>query len=71
MRQIKLRVIKTKQPTASEVLGLTVPLDVAIFFKDVYFNVYKSGTSIVFESGTQNSQISSQLDNLDLRDFKI
>ena len=71
MEQRKLRVIKTKQTTATEAHGITIPPDIAIFFKDVYFTVIKSGNTILLTSGTHFSDIIRDTGNVSLEDFKV
>jgi len=47
--QVKLRKIVSGK---YDVFGFTVPNNISIFFSGCYFNVNKSGNSIVFTSGT-------------------
>ena len=71
MKQRKLRLIKSKQLKASEAYGITIPPDIAVFFQETYFDVSQSGTSIILTSGTQVTQIHSQIENLDLENYTV
>ena len=59
---MKLRVIVARKER--EVLGLTVPNEVAMFFSGCHFTIEKSGTSIVFNSGTS-------ILNIDLNTYRF
>lgn len=67
MEQRKLRVIKSARPLQQEVYGITIPPQIATFFKNTYFKIVSSGTSIILTSGTKFLDI----ENIDLEDFKI
>lgn len=76
--QRKLRIIKPSQKHATSVHGITIPPEIAEFFKGTYFNVMRNGTNILLVSGTQLSQISKQINtesdeinSLDLEDYKV
>jgi len=78
MNQRKLRVIKSEQKHACEVVGITIPPEIAKFFRGTYFNIARNGTTILLASGTQLSQISQQIitetDNtkkVDLEDYIV
>ena len=49
---IKLRTIAYHN-RGEPVKGLTVPSEISVFFENSSFTVEKSGTSIVFTSGTE------------------
>ena len=53
------------------VYGLTVPSDVAIFFKQVNFTVEKSGTSIIFTSGTCQIPTKKDIERYEFGDCRI
>ena len=69
MDQRKLRLIKPSQDKASEVYGITIPPDISILFKNVFFSVTQSGTSIILTSGTK-IMINQDVKNYDLKDFQ-
>ena len=69
MDQRKLRIIKPAQSYATEAYGITIPPKIAMFFKNTYFNILKSGTSILLTSGAVLTE--KDVENLDLEDFKI
>ena len=71
MEQRKLRVIKPKQETSTEAYGITIPPDIAMFFKEVYFTVIRSGNTILLTSGTHFSESIKNTDNVTLEDFKV
>ena len=74
MNQRKLRLIKSKQITSTEVHGITIPPEVATFFKDTYFTVLKNGNDILLKSGTQLSQVAkqtNQTDKISLEDYRV
>lgn len=50
--QVKLREVVHCEKQI--VYGFTVPNEVAIFFKNTFFYVEKSGNAIIFTSGTSN-----------------
>lgn len=66
MEQRKLRIGKTAIPGQQEVHVITIPPQIATFFKDTYFYVSTSGTSIVLTSGTKYIDI----EGLDLENYK-
>ena len=65
----KLRVGKTARPGQQEVYVITIPPKIAMFFPNTYFNVQKSGNSILLISGTQFTE--KQAEDLKLEDFKV
>ena len=73
--QRKLRIVKPEQKNACSVTGITIPPEIARFFKDTYFTVTRDGTTILLASGTQLSKISEQIktgtEGIDLEDYKI
>lgn len=50
---IKLRTISYHNG-GEPVKGLTVPREISVFFENTMFNIQKSGTSIIFTSGTEH-----------------
>ena len=50
--QLKLRTLMKSKSSGQTLRGFTCPEEVAIFFEGCFFNVEKSGTSIVYYSGT-------------------
>ena len=71
MEQRKLRLIKSEQYNSTAAFGITIPPNIAIFFKDVYFSVLKSGNTILLTSGTHYSEAIKNSENVTLEDFKI
>ena len=69
MEQRKLRVIKPKNSNSQEVIGITIPPKIAMFFENTYFNVEKSGSNILLTSGTKVTD--KNIKDLDLKEFKI
>lgn len=50
MRQVIFRKLVS---TRNDLKGFTVPISISVFFKEgTYFNVIRSGNSIIFQSGT-------------------
>lgn len=66
VEQRKLRVIKSSGLNQQEVLGITIPPSIGMFYKNVYFNVVSSGNSIILTSGTKFMDVS----NISLEDYK-
>ncbi len=50
--QYRLRNLISSKATGQIVRGFTCPEDIAIFFEGCFFTVEKSGTSIIYYSGT-------------------
>ena len=73
MQQRKLRVIKPEQIDSTIAYGITIPPDIAIFFREVYFTITKTGNTIILTSGTHYSDIIKSIKNTDvkLEDFKV
>lgn len=67
MEQRKLRIGKTATPFQQEVHVITIPPNIATFFKDCYFSITTSGTSIILNSGTKFIDVKG----LDLEDYKV
>ena len=67
MEQRKIRLGKTSRPGQQEVYVITIPPKIAMFYKDVYFKFYQSGTTIILTSG---NKINLDMNvNLELKDF--
>jgi hypothetical protein len=69
----KLRMLKTEQKDifSHVVFGITIPHEIAIFFKNCYFDVEKSGTSIVLTSGANINPAFEELKNYKYEDCII
>lgn len=67
MEQRKLRVGKTARPGQQEVYVITIPPNISTFFKETYFSITTSGTSIILTSGTKFIDTK----DLDLENYKI
>ncbi len=67
--QSKIRVIRSAQPERGydEVLGITIPKEIAMFYKDVSFTVSKTNEGITLISGTNFKD----KQEVDLEDYKI
>ena len=59
------------QKSGDAVKGLTCPKEISVFFENTFFTVTKSGTSIVFTSGTQQIITKKQIDNYSYEDCRI
>jgi len=67
---IKMRVI-ARHNNDEPVYGVTIPQDVAIFFKETHFHVEKSGNSILLQSGTNVQLTKQDVDNFDLNSIRV
>jgi len=54
-----------------EVMGVTVPNEVAVFFEGCYFSVLKSGTSIVLTSGTNHIPTKEEIKNYEFQECRV
>ena len=70
MRQRKIRLGKTKQDNATEAYVITIPPEIALFYKDTYFTVLNMGDKITLASGTYMKDM-IDVDNLSLENFKV
>jgi hypothetical protein len=68
--QVKLRVI-AKQTSGESIYGLTIPKDFAIFFKQTFFNIEKSGCAIILTSGCTNIPTKEEIKKYDFREGRI
>ena len=66
----KLRTISYHND-GEHVKGITIPGDVALFFEKTYFNITKSGASIVLTSGINDSITAQQVEAFDLETLRI
>ena len=71
MDQRKLRLGKPGYPGQQAVWVITIPPKIAIFYKDVYFNILHSGTSIILTSGAQLDLLEVNITNQDLENYKV
>lgn len=69
MTQLKIRVIRPQQVSRNykAVYGITIPEDIAIFFKDVSFTVNKIEQGILLSSGTNFKDRTE----IDLENYKV
>jgi len=67
--QYKLRKIAANR--YGDVMGLTCPQEIAIFFKEVVFTIQKSGTAIIYASGTSQIPTTEQIKNYQFEDLKV
>ena len=67
--QYKLREVVSSPK--KKVYGITIPHDVAIFFKDVLFSIEKSGASIVLHSGCSLKPTKEEVESFDFETLKI
>jgi len=59
------------QKSGDAIKGLTCPNEIAVFFENTFFSVSKSGTSILFTSGTNQIITKKQVDNYSYEDCRI
>lgn len=69
--QRKIRVIKPAQINSTVAFGITVPPEIADFYKDTYFTFIKATAGILLISGTLIDVKNINIDNIKLEDFKI
>jgi hypothetical protein len=67
--QVKLREIQRGKIQVQ--YGFTVPQEIAMFFKECYFFIEKSGTSIVFTSGASLQPTKEEIKNFNFEGIKI
>jgi len=60
-----------RSSTTVPIKALTVPSEIALFFNNTFFHVKKSGTSIIFTSGTQNIITKKEVENYNYEDCRI
>jgi len=67
--QTKIRVIRPAQPKRGyeKVFGVTIPKEIAIFYKDVSFTVNKTEDGILLISGTNFKD----RQEINLEDYKV
>lgn len=66
----KLRNIAFQQ-SGDKIKGLTCPNEIAVFFSDTFFSVVRSGTSIVYTSGTKHIITKKEVDNYSYEDCRV
>lgn len=59
------------QKSGDQIKGLTCPNEIATFFENTSFSVKRSGTSIIYTSGTVQSITKKQVDNYQYEDCRI
>lgn len=59
------------QKSGDEIKVLTVPSEISLFFKNTSFKIEKSGTSIIFTSGTTQTITKKQLIEYNYEDCRI
>lgn len=69
MVQYKLRPIVRSE--SKIILGLTVPDDIALFFRNCFFTVERSGNCIIFTSGTSLIPTRQEVEKYDFSDCRI
>ena len=69
--QRKIRVIKPAQINSTVAFGITVPPEIAEFYKDTHFTFIKSNTDILLISGTLIDLKNIDIKNIKLEDFKV
>lgn len=69
--QRKIRLIKSAQNNSTAAYGITIPPELADFYKDTYFTLIKTGTDILLSSGTLVNIKNINTDNIKLEDFKV
>jgi len=61
--QYKLRKIMDSKSSGQVVRGLTCPEEISMFFSGCFFDIEKSGTAIIYSSGTSIIPTQSQIEN--------
>lgn len=69
--QRKIRVIKPAQNNSTIAFGITIPPEIAEFYKGTYFTFIKSSTNIILTSGTLINIKNIDIKNIKLEDFKV
>lgn len=70
--QYKLRtIVKSKTGYQYEIKGITIPPEISTFFENTWFNVVKSGATIILQSGAHQETTKEELNELDWETFKI
>jgi hypothetical protein len=69
MIQYKLRPIVASNSKIT--MGLTIPDEVAVFFKNCFFTIEKSGTSILCLSGASIIPTKLEVENYNFEDCRI
>ena len=69
--QRKIRIIKPAQNNSTKAFGITIPPEIADFYKDTYFTFIKSNTDILLFSGTLIDIKNIDIRNIKLEDFKV
>lgn len=59
------------QKSGDPVKGLTCPNEIAVFFENTFFSVKKSGDTIVFTSGTQQTITKQQIEEYNYEDCRV
>lgn len=70
-RQIKIRIIKPAQSNSTAAYGVTIPPEIADFYKNTYFTIVKANTNIILTSGTLFDIKNIDTKNIKLEDFKV
>jgi hypothetical protein len=68
---MRLKLRKVMSCKKQIVYGLTVPNEIAIFFKGIEFDVEKSGCSIIYTSGGNSIITTKELKDYKFEDAKI
>lgn len=70
MLQTKLRIIRPQQPERGykPIFGITIPDNVAMFFKNTYFSISKTNEGIMLISGTS---FKNQKNEIDLEKYRV
>ncbi len=53
------------------VIGITIPNEVALFFPNCYFSIEKSGTCILMKSGTNQILTKEEINDYEFNDCRI
>ena len=69
--QRKIRVIKPAQDNSTKAFGITIPPEIAEFYKGTYFTFIKTNTDILLASGTLIDIKNIDIKNIKLEDFKV
>jgi len=70
MKVYKLRPIVSTNKN-QQVYGITIPGEIALFLKDTFFKVERSGTTIILTSGCSHSITKKDVIDYNFEDCKI
>jgi len=69
--QYKIRQIVSSKLKAKIVHGVTIPEEIAVFFKDCRFTIERSGACIIMTSGATIQPTKKEVENYQFEDCRI